>query len=140
MLEHCRKKKPDIVLVWKLDRLGRSTIHLLQTLAFLEENGISFCSVTEPNLETISPSGRLITGILSILASYERENLRERVISGIERARSNGVTLGRKRKGMDIGRAIQLRNEGKGYKQIAIALGVPRTTVFRYLQAIPKTP
>ena len=139
LLEYCKEKKPDILLVWKLDRLGRSTIHLLQTLNFLEENGIGFCSVTE-NIDSVSPAGRMVTGLLSVLAQFEKETMIQRINCGLDRARQNNVILGRPRKGMDIGMAMRLRSEGKGYKQIASALSVPRTTVYRYLKGIPKTP
>ena len=136
---YCQKHKVDILIVWKLDRLGRSTIHLLKTLATLQELQIDFCSVTEA-IDTTTPSGRMLCGFLSVISQFEREIIKERVMSGLERAKANGIKLGRPRKGFDIAQALELRNQGIGYKQIAAKLGVPRTTVYRYLKSIPKTP
>jgi DNA invertase Pin-like site-specific DNA recombinase len=66
--------------------------------------------------------------------------IRERVIAGLDRAKANNVKLGRPRKGFDVSEDLKLRNDGKGYKQISDILNIPRTTLFRVLQDIPKTP
>ena len=133
------KGKFDTVIVWKLDRLARSTMHLLQTLNFFTSKSIGFISVTE-NVDTTTPAGKMLVTFLGAIAEFEREIIRERVKAGLDRAKKNKVKLGRPRKGFDISEALKLREQGKGYKVISDLLGIPRTTLFRALQGIPKTP
>ena len=139
MLADATAKKFDVLLVWKIDRLARSTSHLLDILKQLKTAGVGFCSMTEA-IDTTSPQGRMLMTFLSAIAEFERELIRERIKAGLNRTRDEGTKLGRPRIGFDVTKAIALRDAGLGYKQIAKQLGIPRTTLFRGLRAIPKTP
>ena len=139
MLADAAAKKFDVLLVWKIDRLARSTSHLLEILMQLKTAEVGFCSMTEA-IDTTSAQGRMLLTFLGAIAEFERELIRERIKAGLNRTRSQGTKLGRPRIGFDVTKAIKLRDSGLGYKQIARELGVPRTTVFRTLRGIPKTP
>jgi DNA invertase Pin-like site-specific DNA recombinase len=122
-----------------VDRLGRSTIDLLNALNALQAAGVGYCA-TSQGIDTTTAAGRMLASFLSVLAQWEREVIVGRVVSGLQRARANGVALGRPRVAVDIRRAVALRATGMGYKQVAKALGIPRTTLYRTLSAIPQTP
>lgn len=87
-------RKGDTLLVWRLDRLGRTVKHLIDTLNWLEEQGIGFKSLHE-NIDTISPTGKLVTNIFMALAEFERNLIRERTKAGLEAARARGKSGGR---------------------------------------------
>lgn len=87
----------DILIVWKLDRLGRSLKHLIETVNHLHEKGIGFASVQE-NIDTTTPGGKLIFHVFGALAEFERELIRERTNAGLQAARARGRTGGRKQK------------------------------------------
>ncbi len=140
LLKDASQGKMDVVLIWKIDRLARSVAHLLQVLQQLQSSGVGFVSATQ-QIDTTTAYGRMVLTFLGAVAEFERSLIVERVHAGLSRAKAEGVTLGRPRVAMDVRRAIQLRdNDGLGYKQIAKALNVPRTTLYRTLSAIPKTP
>ena len=138
MLKDSAKGKFDIVIVWKIDRLARSTSDLLHILQQLNTNGVGFVATTQA-IDTTSSMGRMVVTFLSAIAEFERDTIVERVKAGIQRAKSEGIKIGRPRVAVDIVKAIELRNQGLGYKQIAKSLGLPRTTVYRVLSAIPLT-
>src|SRR6266576_1314580 len=94
LLEAARRREIDVVLVWRLDRWGRSVTDLLATLQELEHLGVGFVSLTEA-LDLTTPAGRAMAGLLAIFAEFEREILRERVRAGLAHARQNGKKLGR---------------------------------------------
>ena len=133
------KGKFDVVIVWKFDRLARSTAHLLDVLSLFKRYGVDFVSTTEA-IDTSTAAGRMVLTFLGAIAEFERSIIQERVRAGLDRARAEGKRLGRPRVGFDFQRAVQLRNQGWGYKRIAMELGAKRTTVFRCLSGIPKTP
>ena len=87
----------DRVLVWKLDRAFRSTLHALATLRDLEHAGVGFASLTQPELDTTSPTGRLVFTILAAVAEMERELIRDRVKEGMRHAARHGTRIGRPR-------------------------------------------
>jgi putative DNA-invertase from lambdoid prophage Rac len=89
LLEAARRREIDIVLVWRLDRWGRSVTDLLATLQELEHLGVGFVSLTEA-LDLTTPAGRAMAGLLAIFAEFEREILRERTRAGLAHARANG--------------------------------------------------
>jgi DNA invertase Pin-like site-specific DNA recombinase len=93
LLEAARRREIDVVLVWRLDRLGRSVADLLATLQELEHLGVGFVSLTEA-LDLTTPVGRAMAGLLAVFAEFEREILRERVRAGLAHARQNGKRLG----------------------------------------------
>ena len=94
LLEAARRREIDVVLVWRLDRWGRSVTDLLATLQELEHLGVGFVSLTEA-LDLTTPAGRAMAALLAVFAEFEREILRERVRAGLAHARRNGTKLGR---------------------------------------------
>lgn len=94
ILRLARKREIDTVIVWKLDRWGRSTSDVVSTLEELRELNVKFVSITEA-LDFSTAMGRAMSGLLSVFAEFERELIRERVMAGLEQARSRGVRLGR---------------------------------------------
>jgi putative DNA-invertase from lambdoid prophage Rac len=94
LMAAARRREIDIVLVWRLDRWGRSLVDLVVTLKELAELGIGFVSLTEA-LDLTTPTGRAMAGLLSVFAEFEHEILRERIRAGIAEARLQGRHLGR---------------------------------------------
>src|SRR6266446_3357531 len=94
LIEAARRRDIDVVLVWRLDRWGRSVTDLLATLQELEHLGVGFVSLTEA-LDLTTPAGRAMAGLLAVFAEFEREILRERVRASLAQARQNGKLLGR---------------------------------------------
>jgi putative DNA-invertase from lambdoid prophage Rac len=94
LLEAARRREIDVVLVWRLDRWGRSAADLLATLQALEHLGVGFVSLNEA-LDLTTPAGRAMAGLLAVFAAFEREILQERVRAGFAHARENGKRLGR---------------------------------------------
>src|ERR1700733_1778868 len=94
LIAAARRREIDVVLVWRLDRWGRSVADLVSTLQELQHLGVGFVSLTEA-LDLTTPAGRAMAGLLSVFAEFEREILRERVRAGLAQARQNGKTLGR---------------------------------------------
>ncbi|MBK7500698.1 MAG: recombinase family protein [Ignavibacteriales bacterium] len=89
-----RKRKTDIVLVWKFDRYARSTKELVNALEEFNRLGVDFISFKE-SLDTSSPAGRVLFHIISAFSSFEAEIIRERVVAGMEKAKARGVKMGR---------------------------------------------
>jgi DNA invertase Pin-like site-specific DNA recombinase len=96
LLRAAKRRKFDVLIVWKLDRLGRSLRHLIITLDELQSLGVGFVSVTEA-VDTASVAGRFQLQILAAVAEFERGMIRERVVTGLARAKAQGVRLGRRR-------------------------------------------
>lgn len=94
VLKLARKREIDAVIVWKLDRWGRSTSDVVATLEELRELGVKFVSITEA-LDFSTAIGRAMSGLLSVFAEFERDMIRERVRAGLQHAKSKGVRLGR---------------------------------------------
>src|SRR6516225_11253673 len=94
LLEAARRREIDVVLVWRLDRWGRSVTDLLSTLQELEHLDVGFVSLTEA-LDLTTPAGRAMAAMLAVFCEFEREVLRERVRAGLAHARQNGKRLGR---------------------------------------------
>ena len=142
-LEKCLSylEKDDILMVWKSDRLGRSTVELLKIIESFEKKGIHFKSLTEELLDSTTPNGRLMLGIVAVLAQHERDRLKERTRAGLAAARARGRMGGRPtvlndEKKVFIKKALQDRDNS--IKSIARAVGVGTTTVYRYQQELKK--
>ena len=133
----CKKGTIQAVVVFKFDRIARSTSHLLECLNLFQRYGVDFVSVTE-GVDTSTSVGKMVYTFLGAIAEFERSLIQERVKSGIQRAKNVGVHCGRPRIGFDINKAIELKKQGLGYKQIAKVLnhGVSHMTVYRYLKDI----
>lgn len=133
LLEAARRREIDGVLVWRLDRWGRSVTDLLATLQELEHLGVGFVSLTEA-LDLTTPAGRAMAGLLAVFAEFEREILRDRVPAGLAQARQNGQRLGRPATAASHTPEIQkLHRAGIAKAEIARRLGVGRTSVRRIL-------
>lgn len=128
-------KSGDTLVVWRLDRLGRSLSNLVEIMEYLGAQGVTFISLTE-GMDTTTPQGRLIFGISGVLAEFERELTRERVMEGIAAARAAGVRFGRPpaltRDQVKI--AKNLRAEGRSYFSIARILKCSEATARRAIQ------
>lgn len=133
LLEAARRRQIDVVLVWRLDRWGRSVTDLLATLQELEHLGVGFVSLTEA-LDLTTPAGRAMAGLLAIFAEFEREILRERTRAGLAHARANGKRLGRPMTaGLQASAIRKLHRAGASKSEIARRLNVARTSVRRIL-------
>jgi len=120
----------DAVLVWKIDRYGRSLKHLVNALADLNAYGVAFVSFRD-NLDLSTPSGRLMFQIIGAMAEFERSLIQERVRAGLRNARAKGKRLGRPSVKVDAGEIARLRSQGLGWRAIASKLGVGLGTVVR---------
>src|SRR5450432_4896026 len=132
LLDAARRREIDVVLVWRLDRWGRSMADLLATLQELDHLGVGFVSLTEA-LDLTTPAGRAMAALLAVFAEFEREILRERV-AGLAHARQNGQTLGRPiTAGLHADKARKLYRAGVSKAEIARRLQIGRTSVRRIL-------
>jgi DNA invertase Pin-like site-specific DNA recombinase len=133
LLEAVRRREIDVVVVWRLDRWGRSVTDLLATMQELEHLGVGFVSLTEA-LDLTTPAGRAMAGLLAVFAEFEREILRERVRAGLAHARQNGKRLGRPATAaMHTNQIRKLRLCGLNKSEIARRLNIGRTSVRRIL-------
>jgi putative DNA-invertase from lambdoid prophage Rac len=133
LLDAARRREIDAVLVWRLDRWGRSVTDLLATLEELEHLGVGFVSLAEA-LDLTTPSGRAMAGLLAVFAEFEREILRERVRAGLADARRNGTRLGRPMTaGLQADKVRKLHRAGVSKAEIARRLQIGRTSVRRIL-------
>jgi putative DNA-invertase from lambdoid prophage Rac len=133
LLEAARRREIDVVLVWRLDRWGRSVTDLLATLQELEHLGVGFVSLTEA-LDLTTAAGRAMAGLLAVFAEFEREILRERVRAGLAHARQNGKRLGRPITARRHAEQVRkLHRAGVSKSEIARRLQIGRTSVRRIL-------
>jgi len=128
-------RKGDTLVVWKLDRLGRSIRHLIDTIQSLHDRGVGFKSLQE-SIDTTTSGGKLVFHIFSALAEFERDLIRERTKAGLEAARSRGRRGGRPEKLTDKKKQIVLsmsENPKHSVDDICSAVGISRATYYRYL-------
>jgi DNA invertase Pin-like site-specific DNA recombinase len=133
LMNDARKRRFDIVLVWRFDRFARSTKHLVNALYEFRNLGIDFISYQE-NIDTSSPLGEAIFTIISAMAKLERDIIAERVRGGLRRARANGKQLGRPKHTIDTEKVIEHRKQNKSIRQIAGEMNLSRGTVERTLK------
>lgn len=121
-----------VVVVWKLDRLGRSLRDLIDILDVFGERSVGFRSLTEA-IDTTSPAGVALMQMIGVFAQFERSMLIERTKAGLERAKRDGVRLGRplKLNGRQRDQVLKLVREGRTHKEVAELVGVSRSTVTR---------
>ena len=137
LLEAARRREIDGVLVWRLDRWGRSVTDLLTTLQELEQLGVGFVSLTEA-LDLTTPAGRAMAAMLAVFATFEREVLQERTRAGMAHARQNGKRLGRPATAAAHAAEIRkLHRAGVSKSEIARRLQIGRTSVRRILGRKP---
>jgi putative DNA-invertase from lambdoid prophage Rac len=133
LMAAARRREIDVVLVWRLDRWGRSLADLVVTLKELAELGVGFVSLTEA-LDLTTPTGRAMAGLLSVFAEFEHEILRERIRAGIVEARRKGTRLGRPITAAKKAAQIRkLHRAGISKAEIARRLEIGRTSVRRIL-------
>ena len=128
LMEDARKRKFDVIVVWRFDRFARSTKHLLLALEEFRSLGIQFISYQE-NMDTSSPLGQALFTIVAAVAQLERDLIRERVSAGIRNARANGKKLGRPMRAVDRDQILRMRAEGQSLQHIADTLGIGYGTV-----------
>jgi len=137
LIDAARRREIDVVLVWRLDRWGRSVTDLLATLQELQHLGVGFVSLTEA-LDLTTPAGRAMAALLAVFAEFEREILRERVRAGLAHARLNGKRLGRPpTAALHTSQVRKLYCAGVSKAEIARRLRIGRTSVRRILAAKP---
>ena len=132
------KLAPGVVLVvWRLDRLGRSLSHLVEVLKVIESKGAGFVSLNEA-IDTTSASGRLVFHMMAALAEFERALIVERTQAGLAAAKARGAKLGRRRKltPKQITHGRALLDAGETGRSVAQSLGVSRATLYRALEPI----
>ena len=132
-----RLRAGDALVVWKVDRFNRTTVEVLRTGEEAEFRGIALV-VTTLGIDTRTPAGKLVFGIMAQLAQFEREQLIERTNAGLEAARARGVKLGRAYSLTSHQRkqAAQMIEAGKTYGEIAALFSVSRSVVFRSVQQL----
>ena len=125
----------DTLVVWRLDRIGRSMTHLLETVTELERRGVGFRSLPE-QLDTSTAARTLLFHMFSAMAHFERNLIRERTMAGLAAARSRGRLGGRPSKmtPAKVRQARSMQEQGRPISEIADVLGVGRATVYRHLQ------
>lgn len=136
-------RERDSLVVWKLDRLGRSLKHLIETITALNNRKVGFKSLTE-NIDTTTSGGKLIFHIFGALAEFERDIIRERTLAGLHAARARGRSGGRpKATTLDTPKKVAIAQQLYNDKTNAIAdicktLHISRATLYRYIQVKPK--
>jgi DNA invertase Pin-like site-specific DNA recombinase len=132
-----RKRKIDILLVWRFDRFARSLANLVNSLEELRGLGVDFASYQE-NIDTTTAQGKMLFGIFASIAEFERSLIVERVKAGLRRAKAQGKEPGPRRATVDLHILQQLRQNGQSIRQMAVSLSVSRMTISRLLSQIPK--
>lgn len=129
-------RKGDTLVVWKLDRLGRTVKQLVEFVGELQQRGIEFRSLTE-GIDTSTPAGRFFFHVIAAMAEMERELIRERTRAGLDSARAQGLVGGRKKALNDkkLASAKTLLQSGTPPRQVAEQLGVSVATLYRHIPA-----
>jgi DNA invertase Pin-like site-specific DNA recombinase len=130
LMTDAHRRQFDAMLVWKIDRFGRSLKHLVNALADLAAYGVAFVSLRN-NLDLSTPSGRLMFQIIGAMAEFERALIQERVKAGLRNAQAKGKRIGRPRRIVDPSRIAALRASGASWRSISRALGVGLATLYR---------
>lgn len=128
----------DTLVVWRLDRLGRSMPHLVQVVSDLAERGVAFKSLSDGAIDTTTPSGQLVFHIFAALAQFERELIRERTKAGLAAARARGRRGGRRPVSpsdpkVRMAKAMH-QDDSMAVDEICSTLGISRATFYRYLK------
>src|SRR4051812_37558461 len=130
LIADAKRRKFDVVVVWRFDRFARSTSHLLRALEEFSALGIDFVSVTEA-IDTSTPAGKMVFTVLGAVAELERSIIRERVIAGQRAARRRGVKFGRPVVAVDAAQVSRLRSSGMSWRAIAVQTGIAKDTLRR---------
>ena len=135
MIKDAYRKRFDLVVCWDISRIGRSMKELVMFLSDMKDREIGICSVRQ-GFDTSTTMGEMMFQFVGILSSWEREMIRERTLAGLERAKSEGKTLGRRKVTNDTmtAKIIELRNDKKSIRAIASEVGVSVGTVSKTLK------
>jgi DNA invertase Pin-like site-specific DNA recombinase len=134
LMQDARKRRFDVVVVWKFDRFARNTSHLLKALEEFNALGIDFVSLHE-SIDTSTPMGKLTFTVLAAVAELERSTIRERCDAGRRAAVRRGVRFGRPAVEVNVDRVRSLRREGLSLRAIAAKVGASHETVNKLLAA-----
>jgi DNA invertase Pin-like site-specific DNA recombinase len=141
LLRDARLRKFEGVLVWKLDRWGRSVAHCVRSIQELVSLGIRFLSPTESiDTGTESPMSKFLLHLFAAFAEMERGIIRERVCAGVRAAKANGTRLGRPKRVFRRDEALRLRAEGRSWRYVALTLDLPMSTVIDACRACSENP
>jgi DNA invertase Pin-like site-specific DNA recombinase len=132
LISDAHRRRFDAVVVWRFDRFARSVSHLLRALETFNSLGIAFVSLSE-QIDTSTPTGKMIFTVLGAVAELERSLIAERVRAGLRNARAKGKRLGRPPVNLDYSQVAQMRTEDCSIREIAEALGVSRSLVHKTL-------
>jgi DNA invertase Pin-like site-specific DNA recombinase len=136
-MAHAHQRRFDAILVWKLDRFGRSLKHLVTAIAEMEALGVTFVSLKD-NWDLSTPSGRLMFQIVGAMAEFERELIRERIRAGMRRRKLEGYSLGRAPLSVDHQALVRDRLSGLSLTNVAKKYGVSRASVVRFTREATK--
>jgi DNA invertase Pin-like site-specific DNA recombinase len=134
LIADARRRKFDVIVVWKIDRFGRSLRHLVNSLAEFDSLGVAFVSLHD-NLDLGTPAGRLMFQIIGAMAEFERSLIQERVRAGLRNAKKKGRKLGRPRIILDAAKIAVLRDSGASWREISQRLGVGIGTLYKAVAA-----
>ena len=134
------RRDVDAVVLYAIDRMGRSMVGNVQEILELDRVGVEIISVREPWLDTGGPVRTLLIAILSWVAEEERRQIASRSKLGVERARREGKRIGRKPVDVDVAAALLLRQEGLSVRDVAVKLGVSKSTLHKALGAVREVP
>jgi DNA invertase Pin-like site-specific DNA recombinase len=137
LMAHAHQRRFDAILVWKLDRFGRSLKHLVTAIAELEALGVTFVSLKD-NWDLSTPSGRLMFQIVGAMAEFERSLIAERIRAGMRRRRLEGLPLGRAPLAVDHQSLVLDRLSGMSLTRVSKKYGVSRASVVRFARAAMK--
>jgi DNA invertase Pin-like site-specific DNA recombinase len=137
LIRDAKRRRFDVLVCWRLDRLGRNLRHLILLLDDLSALGVAFISLQE-GIDATTPAGRLQLHVLGAIAEFERARIVERVRAGLARAKAQGVKLGRPRRRIDPERLAAVA--GLPEREAARRLGIPRSTLQRLMAEKPTDP
>lgn len=136
LLKAATRREVDKIYVFSIDRIGRSVTDLISTLEEIQAANVGIYFHKQA-IDTSTPSGKLLFNLVAVFSSYEREIIRERVLAGLEKARANGVKLGRKPLAPITAKQIkERRDRGDSVRKIARALDISIASVSRYAKAV----
>jgi len=136
LMVEANQRKFDTVVVWRFDRFARSVSHLLRALETFKSQGIEFISYSE-QMDTSTPTGKMIFTVLGAVAELERSLIIERVRAGVRNARAKGKRLGRPTVSVDRARIASMRSGGASWRVISTELGISLGTLHRVCSKIP---
>jgi DNA invertase Pin-like site-specific DNA recombinase len=131
-MELARKRKIDVLLVWRFDRFARSLANLVNSLEELRGLGVDFASYQE-NIDTTSAQGKMLFGIFASIAEFERALIVDRINAGLRRAKSQGKRFGRPSGILDTSKVMRLRDQKLSLRAIALQVNASKSAVARLL-------